>query len=131
MWDLRMMSDDPAHQSHPVAGISSYATKNGTNQRLQFDLDDEGGSLFVGGIDGRVRVYSTTTGDSIETIEHIDGQPANGVSFASAGSRRLLAVSTGARKFPTEEELDLDHIPLDANLLEQYASFLYLYELRR
>jgi WD40 repeat protein len=112
MWDLRMMSDDPEHLTHPVAGLASYATKNDTNQRLQFELDDAGESLYAGGVDGRIRTYSTITGELIGIIEDRDGHPANGVSFTCAGSSRLLAVTTGARKFPTEKELELDRLPL-------------------
>jgi WD40 repeat protein len=130
MWDLRMMSDDPEHRSRPVAGYASYATKNDTNQRLQFDLDDSGDSLFVGGVDGRVRAYATATGELMGIIGGRDAQPANGVSLTRTGSRRLLAVSSGARKFPTEEELELDRLPLDDCGLGSSPGFLTMYELQ-
>lgn len=132
MWDLRMLSDNPDHDSAPVSGMASYSTINDTNQRLEFDLDGTGESLLVGGKDGKVRIYSTSTAELVGAIAvgGEDTEPANGVSFSDVGSKRLLAVATGARRFPSDDDLDLDRAPADTvENASNPPGFLRLYEL--
>jgi telomerase Cajal body protein 1 len=131
LWDLRMLSDNPDHASVPVSGMASYSTTNDTNQRLEFDIDDTGESLLVGGKDGKVLNYSTSTGELVGSIEAegADTEPANGVSFSRVANRRLLAVATGARRFPSEDD-DLDPDPVDSTEnASDPPGFLRLYEL--
>jgi telomerase Cajal body protein 1 len=134
MWDLRMLSDNPDHDSIPVSGMASYSTANDTNQRLEFDLDDTGEALLVGGNDGRVRIYSTSTGELVGSIVvgGAEKEPANGVSFAHVANRKLLAVATGARRFPSDDDdSDLDRAPLqsiDSDKTSNPPGFLRLYE---
>jgi len=100
-WDLRMLSDTNA-----VCGLRSFDTDNDTNQRLEFDLHDD--TLYVGGNDRCVRAYDTKTGNLIDTIAGLD-DTANGTSFGSCsqnGDVAFLAVATGSRHFPSEDDLD-------------------------
>lgn len=117
-WDLRMLSDDPDCKSHAIGGIASYETDNDTNQRLEFDLDDTGSRLFVGGRDRCVRVYSTESGELQGRIGGLDG-PASGVSIrrnpSSASGSSFLAIASGARRFLSEEELDGEDAALPSN----------------
>jgi len=102
-WDMRMLSgkDDAAY--HPVRGIAAYTRDSDTNQRLQFDLDDEGRRLFVASQDRTVKVYDTQTGKLIKCMEGFH-DVVNGVTYSSRNGRELLAVATGARRFKEEEE---------------------------
>ena len=102
-WDLRMLSGNPDHQSNPIRGLGSFATCSDSNQRIEFDMDSE--RLFVGGVDNCVRIYDIASGELKGKIEGLD-DVCNGVSC----NQEQLAVACGARRFPTENELDSDHI---------------------
>ncbi|GKY95612.1 hypothetical protein MPSEU_000522500 [Mayamaea pseudoterrestris] len=109
-WDLRMLSDrqDLAPQPCISYGLASYATDNDTNQRLQFDINETGDTLYAAGRDKCVRIYDTKTGALREIIEGLE-DAVNGVSFGlmpSNPQRTHLAVTTGSRRFPSEDDLD-------------------------
>lgn len=112
-WDLRMLSGLEEYQSQPIGGIGSYETMNDTNQRLQFDLDVSGKTLFAGGLDKCVRIYDSTTGERIGCIDGLE-DAVNGVSCCKAdcseNKMNLIALATGSRRFPSEEELDSDRV---------------------
>jgi len=112
-WDLRMLSGNIEYQSRPIAGYSSFATQNDTNQRLEFALDESGQTLFAGGTDRKVRVYDTKSGNLQTTIDGLD-DVANGVSFAHMETAKasFLAVTTGSRHFPSLEDLEQEIPPL-------------------
>jgi telomerase Cajal body protein 1 len=103
-WDLRMLSGLSEYQSHPIRGFASYETVNDTNQRLEFDFDDEQ-TLYVGGQDLCVRLYDITTGKCQNRIIGLDDS-VNGVSRTCLHGRSLLAVATGARRFPSVDSPD-------------------------
>lgn len=128
-WDLRMLSGNPDYQSNPIRGIGSFETDSDTNQRLEFDLDDTGERLFVGGRDKCVRIYDVSSGDLKHTIDGLD-DAANGVSFCSHASAKTsyLAVATGSRRFPSEEDLDSDNESVHP-ASEQPPGFLSLYRI--
>lgn len=101
-WDLRMLSD--TNESHPVRGIGSFRTASNTNQRLEFDLNDDGSILYVGGMDRCVRIYDTKSGKSLGTIDALE-DVANGVSFARLSNKKsYLAVASGSRRFKEKDE---------------------------
>jgi telomerase Cajal body protein 1 len=102
-WDLRMLSGLSEHKSHPIRGFASYETVNDTNQRLEFDLDEQ--TLYVGGQDHCVRLYDLTTGKCQNQIMDLDDS-VNGVSRTCLHARSLLAVATGARQFPSLDTLE-------------------------
>jgi WD40 repeat protein len=129
-WDLRMLSNQPSsaaatslHTQYTpspttaatssIEGLASYATDSDTNQRLEFDLDETGETLYVGGKDQCVRMYNTKTGELTRVVEDLE-DAANGVSFCRIAAssqqghakRSLLAVTTGSRHFPTDEDWD-------------------------
>jgi WD40 repeat protein len=86
-------------------------TLSDTNQRLEFDLDVAGRTLYMGGRDGCVRVYDVKTGKLQRTIDGLE-DAANGVSFyEQCSGEKLLAVATGSRRFPSEDDFDLDALP--------------------
>lgn len=127
-WDLRMLSGHPEHQSNPVRGLASYETKSDTNQRLEFDIDATGQTLYVGGQDNCVRVYDVLAGKLKATIDCL-GDAANGVSHAYQNGRSLLAVATGSRRFPSEDDLDSDGTaPISA---VEPSGYLRLYDMTR
>jgi WD40 repeat protein len=109
VWDLRMLSGRDEYQTNPICGYGSFATKNDTNQRIEFDVSKTGESLFVGGRDRCVRVYDTQSGECTSTICDFE-DCANGVSCHTelGTTKTLLAVATGSRRFPSEEDLDAD-----------------------
>jgi WD40 repeat protein len=109
-WDLRMLSGNPDHQSNPVRGLASYETKSDTNQRLEFDIDASGQTLYVGGQDSCVRVYDLSSG-KLNYRLLLDGldDAVNGVSHTYQNGSSLLAVATGSRRFLSDEDLDHDH----------------------
>jgi len=127
-WDLRMLSGNPHYQSNPVRGLGSYKTDSNTNQRLEFDLDETGQTLYVGGRDKCVRIYDVKSGDLNGSIDHLD-DVANGLSYTynSSLNRGLLAVATGSRRFPFEEDLDLDAMPGPSQ--NMFPGYLRLYEM--
>ena len=103
-WDLRMLSGN--HDSTPIRGIGSFETVSDTNQRLEFDLNDTGSMLYVGGRDQCIRIYDTQSGKLVDKIPNLE-DVANGVSFTrlSNGSS-YLAVATGSRRFPKDDDDD-------------------------
>lgn len=107
LWDLRAVSGNPDHASNPIRGISSFATDSDTNQRLEFDLDENGENLFIGGKDKCVRMYNTSTGKLAGTLDGLE-DTANGVSYYhhQESNTRLLAVAVGARRFSQGYESD-------------------------
>jgi WD40 repeat protein len=125
-WDLRMISGNPEYQSNPIRGMGSFETDSDTNQRLEFDLDDTGKHLYVGGRDKCVRIYDVASGNLEHTIDGLD-DAANGVSFCKHSSTQnsYLAVATGSRRFPSEEDFDNDAVPQAS---EQPPGFLSLYK---
>ena len=102
-WDLRMVSGNEDYASCPIRGIANYATTSDTNQRLEFDFDENGERLLVGGLDKCVRIYNVQSGKLIGKLEGLD-DVANGVSYGSGGGLGLLAVATGARRFPQDPD---------------------------
>lgn len=102
-WDLRMLSGLADYQSRPIRGFASYETCNDTNQRLEFDMDER--TLYVGGQDHCVRLYDLLTGKYQNRINGLDDS-ANGVSRTLLHGRSLLAVATGARRFPSIDTPD-------------------------
>lgn len=108
VWDLRMLSSSSSEASAttPIRGIGSFQTASDTNQRLEFDLSPDGNLLFAGGLDRCVRVYDTKTGKLLHTLENLD-DVANGVSFTTLSNEKsYLAVATGSRKFPSDDDED-------------------------
>ena len=103
-WDLRMLSDNNQEYT-PVRGIASYQTASDTNQRLEFDLSDDGNTLFVGGRDRCVRIYDTKSGNLLNKLEQMD-DAVNGVSFArfSNTSQTFLATASGSRRFAIDKD---------------------------
>jgi len=107
-WDLRMVSGNEDYKSFPIRGIASCATSSDTNQRIEFDFDEHGRRLFVGGLDRCVRTYDVQSGKLLGKLEGLD-DVANGVSYTLSGNVGLLAVATGARRFPEESDEDDDN----------------------
>lgn len=97
-WDVRMMTGQDS--SRPICGIKSYPTDNDTNQRLEFDFD-ENGRLVVGGRDNCVRMYNVQTGVLVDILDGLQSA-ANGVSCHG----NLVTVAVGSRVFPTLEDYD-------------------------
>ena len=126
-WDLRMLSDNPENQSHPIQGFGSFATKNDTNQRIEFDLDEQGKTIFVGGRDECVRIYDVHSGELLDRIS-IVGDAANGVSFKQVAQTRMLAVATGSRHFQTDNSEDDEQNSRTQKVAA--PGFLRLYKLR-
>ena len=126
-WDLRMVSGNEDHASCPVRGIASYETRSDTNQRLEFDFDDAGNRLFVGGLDKCVRTYDVSSGKLLGKLEGLD-DVANGVSYTSNGGQELLAVATGARRFEGFESNDEDNMSDDPAITNPPGS-IELYKL--
>jgi WD40 repeat protein len=124
-----MVSGNQDYTSCPLRGIASYATTSDTNQRLEFDFDEHGKRLFACGVDKCVRTYDVQSGKLLEKLEGL-GDVANGVSFASTRGNSgsgILAVATGARRFPDEDTDD----ERDASSREEMAApgSLELYKL--
>lgn len=116
-WDLRMVSGNEDYMSCPIRGIASYATCSVTNQRLEFDFDEHGRRLFVGGHDRCVRIYDVQSGKLLEKLHGLE-DVANGISYTSSGvlNSGLLAVAVGARRFPEysdEEDEDDGSVTTD------------------
>lgn len=101
-FDMRMLSGDT---SHPIQGVAAYSRDSDSNQRLEFDFDNEGRRLFVASKDSCVKVYDTGTGMLLDTIGGFH-DAVNGVSYAEINGRELLSVACGARRFDTNDEDD-------------------------
>ena len=107
-WDTRMLSGQSEYQCQAIRGLSSYATVNDTNQRLEFDIDPTGRTLYVGGQDHCVRIYDIKSGQCTDMITDLD-DAANGVSISNTtNGRSVLAVATGSRRFPSVDDDDDD-----------------------
>ena len=126
-WDLRMLSANSEYQSHPIRGLASFSTKNDTNQRLEFDLDETGRRIFVGGRDQCVRIYDVQSSKLIGSIQNLD-DASNGVSHAKLLQTDKLAVATGARRFPEQNEIDESDD--SCQKCEPAPGFLRLYNLK-
>lgn len=108
VWDVRMLSGYPEYRSLPVRGYTNYAANLHTNQRLEFALDDASSRLWVGGCDGEVNVYDTSS-DSGSVVKPLytlavpgcNGDAVNGLSYNATYD--MLAVAKGSRRFPSEE----------------------------
>ena len=110
LWDLRMLSGEGGTTS-PIRGIGSFRTVSNTNQRLQFDLSDDGNTLYAGGMDRCVRIYDTQSGRLLNNLDGMD-DATNGVSFTRLSNQKsYLAVATGSRRFAEEYESDEDERP--------------------
>ena len=104
-WDLRMVSGNEDYASCPIRGVSSFATNSNTNQRLEFDFDEDGRRIFVGGVDNCVRIYNVQSGKQLGLVDGLD-DAANGVSYTynAASKSGLLAVAVGARRFQDDTD---------------------------
>ena len=96
-WDVRMLSDQSESCVH---GLASYEREGDTNQKLQFDLDENGVRLFVACRDDCVKIYDVKSRKIVSSISGLC-DAANGVSYCEG--QGMLAVSVGARRF---EEFD-------------------------
>ena len=107
-WDMRVLS---GNNSHPIQGIMSFPRENDTNQRLEFDLSEDGTKLFTASQDKSVKIYDVKTGTLIKNIRGFD-DAVNGISFKSTAGNDLLSVAAGARRFDedyyNDETCDLD-----------------------
>lgn len=119
-WDLRSISS-----SNFCPGIASYETHNGTNQRLEYEV--EGEHLYVGGEDDKVRVYNYRRGDTSCSIFGGAKDTVNGVSVVSLPSsgRTMLATATGTRKFPSDGDWDSEKPLLSSEILTTGNLTLY------
>lgn len=110
-WDVRMVSGNPDYASCPIRGFKAFATDSDTNQRLEFDFDETGSRLFVGGRDNCLRIYNVKSGEMIGTIDGMK-DAVNGVSYSYSTRHNcgLLAVATGSRRFSldTNDEREID-----------------------
>jgi len=139
-WDLRMLSGLADHTIHPIQVMASYPTSADTAQRLEFDLNDTGEQLVVGGTDRCVRFYSVVSGESIGKISDGFDDVCNGVSLArcvvgGTGSHQqsFLAVATGSRRFPNlnNNENHLEHGMTSQDQRKENApGYLRLYRIK-
>ena len=127
-WDLRMLSGMEEFQSQPISGYGSFETANDTNQRLEFDLTESGDKLFVGGQDRSARIYDVKSSQLESQIDGLE-DTVNGVSFKVLGRQAFLAVATGSRHFPTEDDLDRDVLQSSAKTEE--PGYLRLYSMHQ
>jgi len=126
-WDLRMLSGNTDHQSNPVRGLSSYATNNDTNQRIEFDIESKGKMLYVGSTDSRIMIYDLASAEHTGTLDCLDLGVVNGVTHAyQSNGASYLAVATGSRQFPTEEDIENER---DFSKAGKPAGNLLLYKL--
>ena len=98
-FDLRMLTGD---SSHPIRGIAAYSRDSDSNQRLEFDFDQEGRRLFVGSRDSCVKIYDIGSGKLIDEIGGFH-DAVNGVSYTNINGRELLSVACGARRFTDDD----------------------------
>jgi len=98
-WDMRVLS---GNSSHPVQGIASYYRDGDSNQRLEFDIDDDGHRLFVGSKDKSLKIYDVKNGNLIKNLDGFS-DAVNGVSCLrgehQCGRKILFSVSSGSRRF--------------------------------
>ncbi|KAL3774616.1 hypothetical protein ACHAWO_001987 [Cyclotella atomus] len=123
-WDVRMLSCDKRN-TYPICGLKSYARDGDTNQRIGFDINDDGTKLFTGSKDGFLKLYDTSSSSleyELEIEENRFKDAVNGVSFMNVGSRQLLAVSLGSRHFVDHSEEEVaESIPLFHGSLQLYS----------
>lgn len=106
-WDVRMLSGRPEYQTNPVRGIATFETMNESNQRIEFDVDSSGQTLYAGGQDKCVRIYDVKSGRCTGMIGDLD-DTANGVSASNVIGTNMLAVATGSRRFESFDEIHGD-----------------------
>jgi WD40 repeat protein len=95
-WDMRVLTGS---DSHPIRGIMSFPRESDTNQRLEFDLNEDGTNLFTASKDKCVKIYDAKNGTLLKRIDGFD-DVVNGVSFKTdTTGKGLLAVAAGARRF--------------------------------
>ena len=100
-WDVRMITGDTSHSIH---GALAFMRAGDTNQRMTFDLDQEGRRLFTSSQDSSVKVYNAANG-KLENVIDDCNEAVNGVSFVRTQNNiDLLAVSTGTRHFHEDSE---------------------------
>jgi len=98
MWDMRVLT---GNESYPIRGLMSFPRESDTNQRLEFDLSEDGTRLFAGSQDKTVKIYDTKSGMLVESIGGFD-DVVNGISYKSVDGKSLLAVTSGARRFDND-----------------------------
>lgn len=110
-WDVRMLSDlgnsknrSGGKSTHPVCGLRSFARDGDTNQRIGFDLNEDGSKVFVGtgSSEGVVKVYDVSNSapeSEINIRSGLSNDAINGVSFKNVGFSRILAVAAGSRHY--------------------------------
>ena len=128
-WDVRMLSCDKRN-AHPVCGLKSYARSGDTNQRIGFDLSNDGSKLITGSTEGVVKIYDTTTSSLDYEFEAENNQrkdAVNGVSFMTIGSQQLLAVAVGSRQLADESDEDFE----DEDPTTKFQAALQLYTIGR
>ncbi len=104
-WDMRVLSGS---DSHAVRGIMSFPRESETNQRLQFDLNEDGSILYTGSQDKTMKIYDAQKGTLIRSVCGFD-DVVNGISFKKDSTgKEYLAVAAGARRFNEEYILDED-----------------------
>jgi len=109
-WDMRVLT---GNDSYPIRGIAAYPRDGDTNQRLEFDLSDDGKFLFTASQNKTVKIYDVKKGGLIKSIDGFD-DVTNGISYKSHEDLgNLLAVSTGARRFMDDNN---DEEMLDDNV---------------
>lgn len=114
VWDVRMLSGNPEYTNRPIRGYTSFPINAQTNQRLDFALDDASSRLWVGGFPtdkkcrATVRVYDSSDTINDKLIQDVSipgcaqGDAINGLSYN--GAFDVLAIATGSRRFPKEED---------------------------
>lgn len=121
-WDMRMLS---GNATHPIAGVCAYPRDGDTNQRLEFDFDESGENIFVASQDRSVKIYDVK---SCALSHCLSGfcDAVNGVSYRkdSHGSRDLLAVAVGARRFDITDDdtTDTESQVCDADPTRMYSN---------
>lgn len=97
-WDMRVLS---GNVSVPIQGTTAYSRDGTTNQKLEFDIDEQSKNIFVASRDGTVKIYDVLEGKLINVIDGFK-QTVNGVSFTKFGSdcsKDMLAVVCGDHTF--------------------------------
>ncbi len=98
-WDLRVLSGS---DSYPIRGLMSFPRESDTNQRLEFDLSEDGTTLITASQDKTVKIYDTMDGSLLRVIQGFD-DVVNGVSLKKdLNGKEILAVAVGARRFTDE-----------------------------
>ena len=105
--------------------LKSFARDGDIYQRLGFDLDNNGKRRFTSGWGVRkARSKATTLRLAHCELEIDNGRcrdaAVNGVSFLEAGSHHSLAVATGSRSYPDEEESEDVTLKMRQGLLQLY-----------